>query len=102
VANTTLIKTRPRAQLSAIAFRTFAEDAYQPAFPQVSRLQDRDIELVHEELQKYTKTGNVLLTSQMANKLKSLLQVEVPTGIDHVQFLYTVAKDYNFITAREV
>src|SRR5690606_27644993 len=46
VANTTLVKTKPRTELSAIAFRPPVE-AYEPQFSQVDQLTDRDIALVH-------------------------------------------------------
>ena len=102
VAHTTLIKTTPRTQLSAIAFRPLADDGYQPLFPEVSQLSDQDIALIHEVLQNYTKSGNNLLIYNTANKLKNHLQVQLPSAMDEMRFLHTVIKDYNVITAREM
>lgn len=99
VANTTLIKTTPRTQLTAIAFRPTAEDDYEPRFPEVSQLADSDLELVHEVLENYRKSGNPLLIQQLAGKLKNHLGLAIPQGMDDFQFLHVVIKDYNFITA---
>jgi len=101
VANTTLIKTTPRTGLSAVAFKPVLE-GYQPRFPEVDALNDRDIALVHEVLLNYSKSGNSLLIYQLANKLKSHLNLEIPEGMDEMGFLHTIVKDYNAITAREV
>lgn len=101
VANTTLIKTTPRTQMSAIAFRPLADDGYVPLFPTVSLLNDMDVSLIHEVLQNYTKSGNNLLIYNTANKLKDLLQVQLPPGMDEMQFLHTIIKDYNAITASD-
>ncbi|WP_257668371.1 RDD family protein [Parapedobacter tibetensis] len=101
VAHTTLIKTTPRTQLSAVAFRPLVSDDYQPLFPEIGQLSDRDMELIHEVLQNFTKSGNNLLIYNMANKLKNHLKIQIPQGMNEMQFLHTVVKDYNFITARD-
>lgn len=100
VANTTLIKTTPRTGLSAVAFKPSAEN-YQPQFQNVDLLSDRDIALVHEVLLNYAKSGNSLLIYQLADKLKNLLNVAIPEGMDELKFLHTIVKDYNAVTARE-
>ena len=100
VANTTLVKTKPRAELSAIAFRPPAE-TYELRFPQVDQLTDRDIALVHEVIQNYQKSGNSLLIYQLANKLKSHLNIELPEGMNELQFLHILVNDYNVATSRD-
>ncbi len=101
VANTAVIKTTPRTPLTAIAFRPMAEAGYEPQFPEVGQLADRDLELVHEVLENYRKSGNPLLVQQLANKLKAHLGLSIPQGMDDLQFLHAVVKDYNFITAAD-
>ncbi len=100
IANTTLIKTMPRTELSAVAFRPSAEN-YQPRFQEVDLLSDRDVSLVHEVLLNYSKSGNSLLIYQMANKLKSHLNIEIPEGMDELKFLHTIVKDYNVVTSQD-
>ncbi len=100
VANTTLIKTTPRTPLSAVTFRPMADDHYQPLFPEVGLLTDNEVSLIHEVLQNYARSGNILLIYNMSNKLKDHLQVQIPPAMDEMQFLHTVIKDYNFITAQ--
>lgn len=102
VANTTLIKTTPRTGLAAVAFRPQVDNDYQPHFPEVALLDDHDVELIHEVLRNYAKSGNALLIQQMANKLKTHLSIAIPADMSELQFLHTVLKDYNSITAREV
>ncbi len=101
VAHTTLIKTTPRTQLSAIAFRPLADDDYQPQFPEVSQLGDQDIALIHEVLQNYVRSGNDLLVYNTAMKFKEHLGVLLPEGMDEMKFLHTIIKDYNAVTARD-
>ncbi len=101
VANTTLVKTTPRTDLSALAFRPSVYEGYEPRFAEVVQLQDRDMELVHEVLQNYTKSGNIELVRQMAIKLRELLRVSVPEGMDEIQFLHTIVRDYSVLTAQD-
>ena len=100
VANTTLVKTKPRTDLEAVAFRPPVE-TYEPVFSQVDLLTDSDIALVHDVLLNYRKSGNSLLIYQLANKLKSHLNIEIPEGMDELKFLHTLVKDYNAVTARD-
>ncbi len=96
VAGTTLIKTQPRTQMDKIAFAP-AEQDYEPVYTEVSQLNDRDIELIHEVIQTYMKTGNTTVVYNMASKIKEHLHVEAQSDMDALQFLQTVIKDYNHV-----
>ncbi|MDQ7948854.1 MAG: RDD family protein [Pedobacter sp.] len=99
VAGTTLIKTKPRTQFGHIAFHQ-EEEAYQPVFEHVHLLSDRDIELIHEVLQTYYKTYNEALIYEMAAKVTQILGIGIPAGMNELDFLRTIVRDYSHITAR--
>ncbi|WP_231426478.1 RDD family protein [Pedobacter sp. Leaf250] len=99
LAKTTLIKTTPRTQLNHVAFNFSLADEYQPLFKEVLHLNDRDVELIHEVLTGYYQTGNASLIYAMAAKTKEHIFVTIPAGMNELQFLETVLKDYNYITS---
>jgi len=99
LAKTTLIKTTPRTQLNHVAFGFNLPDNYETQFKEVMHLTDRDIELIHEVLTSYYQTGNANLIYEMAAKTKAHIFVSIPTGMNELQFLETVMKDYNYVTS---
>ncbi|GGE69468.1 putative RDD family membrane protein YckC [Pedobacter psychrotolerans] len=99
LAKTTLIKTKPRTQIQNVAFNFALPDEYQPVFKEVLHLNDRDIELVHEVLTSYYQTRNPELIYTMAAKTKEHILVSIPAGMNELQFLETVLKDYNHLTS---
>lgn len=102
LAKTTLIKTTPRTQLENVAFSFALPEEYQPQFKEVLHLNDRDVELIHEVLTGYYQTGNPDLIYAMAAKTKEHILVAVPAGMNELQFLEAVLKDYNHITSSAV
>lgn len=99
LAKTTLIKTKPRTELANVAFGFNLPEEYEPLFKEVLHLNDRDIELIHEVLTSYYQTGNADLIYAMAAKTKAHILVNIPAGMNELQFLETVLKDYNHLTA---
>ncbi|GGH11168.1 RDD family protein [Pedobacter zeae] len=99
LAKTTLIKTKPRTELSNVVFSFSLPEEYEPQFKEVLHLNDRDIELIHEVLTGYYQTGNAELIYTMAAKIKEYIAVSPPDKMNELQFLDTVLKDYNFLTA---
>jgi uncharacterized RDD family membrane protein YckC len=98
VAGTTVIKTVPHTDISHIAFHPVEED-YVPVFNNVSLLTDRDVELIHEVIATYYKTHNTELIYTMSAKVATLLSLIIPEGMNEMEFLKTVIKDYNHQTA---
>lgn len=98
VAGTTLIKTVPRTNFDHIAFHP-VETEYQPLFSNTSLLSDRDVELIHEVIATYYKTFNAELIYAMATKVTGILSVSIPAGMNEMDFLKTVVKDYNYQTS---
>ncbi|MGM9476784.1 RDD family protein [Pedobacter sp. GSP4] len=102
LAKTTLIKTTPRTQLANVAFNFSLPDEYDAQFKEVIHLSDRDIELIHEVLNGYYQTGNAELIYAMAAKTKAHIVATLPSGMNELQFLETVLKDYKHLTSVSV
>jgi len=96
VAGTTLIRTKPRTKIDALAFTGPIEN-YTPVFYQVTQLSDKDIVLVHEVLTSYIKSGNSVIVYNTARKLKQVLNLD--SKMDDVLLLETIIRDYNYIAA---
>jgi uncharacterized RDD family membrane protein YckC len=100
VAGTTVIKTVPPTKIEHIAFRPFTEADYVPLITNVAELSDRDVELIHEVLNTYYQTYNHDLIYTMSAKVAAHLGIsKLPEGINELDFLRVVVKDYNHITA---
>jgi len=100
LAKTTLIKTVPRTKIDQVAFGFVLPDDYQPVFKEVLHLNDRDAELIFEVLSGFYQTGNTDLIYSMATKIKEHIAIIIPAGMNELQFLETVMKDYNHLTAQ--
>jgi uncharacterized RDD family membrane protein YckC len=98
VAGTTLIKTKQRVMADGLAFAPVA-DNYEPVFAAASQLTDKDIELIHEVINNYFKTGNNVIVYKMADKIREHLSIALPPNMDSMKFLQTVLKDYSHIIA---
>ncbi len=98
VAGTTVIRTVPRTGFEHIAFSP-VEEEYVPVFHNVNELSDRDMELVHEVLITFNKTNNPDLIYTMAARISSHLSLSIPEGMNELNFLRTIVKDYNYITS---
>jgi uncharacterized RDD family membrane protein YckC len=99
VAGTAMIKTTARTQMSNLVF-TNADDTYQPVFIQANQLADGDINLIHEVIENYFKTGSNVVVYRTAERIKELLGVTPPPDMNNLLFLQTVVKDYSHIAAR--
>lgn len=101
VAGTTLVKTQPATKIEHIAFHPVT-DEYLPQFSNVHLLSDRDIELVHEVIGAYYLTYNTELIYALSAKVSEFLGINIPEGMNEMQFLKTVSSDYIQITSKAV
>lgn len=99
VAKTIVIKTKPRIDLTNVVFAAALPQDYQPIFLEVIHLKDAEVSLIHEVLLGFYKTGNTDLIYSMAAKTKEHIAATLPQGMNELQFLETVVKDYNHHTA---
>ncbi|GAA4302302.1 RDD family protein [Compostibacter hankyongensis] len=98
VAHTTVIKTEPRTLLQHTLYMPTADD-YQALYPEVTRLSDRDIQLIKSLLVQASKTDNPAILYQTAEKVKTILQLR--SSLEPEAFLQQVLSDYNHLTSRE-
>lgn len=97
-ANTSVISLNRQVGLSETMMPQVQEN-YQPLYPQVISLTDRDVALIKEALHvhKNSDSPDYRLLETLANKVKSMLEVE--SAMPPMAFLHTVLKDYSFLTS---
>jgi uncharacterized RDD family membrane protein YckC len=96
-AGTTVVKLTKTAPISSQKILENMKDGYVPEFPQVVHLSDSDISIIREALEANVQMGNEKPIYLLADKIKKLhgIQSDLPAA----QFLYTVLKEYQYITA---
>ncbi|EMR02501.1 RDD family protein [Cesiribacter andamanensis] len=99
-AGTTVVKYRPQQHNFDQQLYTPApeQEAYEVQFPQVSRLQEKDVALIRETLRTYRLTGNAQPVQLMADKAQQLLGIE--TSMPPLKLLHTLAKDFDHLAGR--
>jgi len=98
VAGTTVVKLIEQKEITSKDIFITAEETYVPSFLQVTRLNERDIEIIQRALEAYRDYGNIQPAILVAEKIKNLLAVN--TVLTPVVFLQTIVKDFNHITSR--
>jgi uncharacterized RDD family membrane protein YckC len=93
VAGTLLIDTRARTSWEDTVF-TELEENYQPRFPAVMKLSDKDINTLKSIIGTVKKKGDYDLSMRIGERIKSKLQIE--SDQDSLDFLETLLKDYNY------
>ncbi len=98
-AGTTVIKLRPITNVAGKdVIKVMQEDTYDPVFKEVTQLNDRDIEVVKEALKVNREYANITPAFRTSEKIQELLKIE--TDMPPIKFLYTVVKDYAYLTSR--
>lgn len=97
LAGTILIDTRTRTNINDTIF-TEVESTYQPRYPEVMKLSDKDINTLKGILQSITSRGDMAMAMRIADRIKAKLNLQ--SDEDSFQFLHTLMKDYNYYTTR--
>jgi uncharacterized RDD family membrane protein YckC len=97
VAGTLIIDTRTRTSWEDTVFTELEED-YQPRYPQVMQLSDKDINTLKSIIDSVRKSRDYDLSMRIAERIKSRLHME--SDQDSLEFLETLLKDYNYYAAR--
>jgi uncharacterized RDD family membrane protein YckC len=92
-ADTTVVKMDAQQELPVFA----VEENYTPRFPEVVNLSDADIEVIQRVLKVYRDSGNQQPVLVTVEKMKDVLQID--SELPPLQFLYTLVKDYKYLTA---
>lgn len=95
-AGTTVIRqhTKPSLKLSEVG-RVNKDADYQVIFPQVKRLNDKQIDLIKRTLKMRREGLNGQATHELAEKVCNLLQIK--NDMPAVKLLYIVLKDYEHL-----
>jgi uncharacterized RDD family membrane protein YckC len=97
VAGTILIETRNRTSWEDTVFTELSDD-YQPRYPQVMQLSDKDINTLKSIIKSVSKTGNYDLSMRIADRIRTKLRLS--SDQDSLEFLQTLLMDYNYYSTR--
>lgn len=98
VAGTIVVSTKTKASLNETIFRDMSAVDYQPHFPQILKLSDRDMNKIKTLMDQAVKSNNPELAARVAYRVKDVL--EIKTDMQPAEFLETVLNDYNYYTTR--
>lgn len=93
VAGTILIDLKVRTSWQDTVF-TEVENTYQPRYPQVMQLSDRDINTLKSIIETVKRKNDYDLSIKIADRIKSKLKMD--SEQDSLDFLQTLLKDYNY------
>jgi uncharacterized RDD family membrane protein YckC len=93
VAGTILIDLKKRTSWQDTVF-TEVESTYQPRYPQVMQLSDRDINTLKNIIETVKKRNDYDLSLKIAYRIQSKLKMT--SDQDSLEFLQTMLKDYNY------
>src|SRR5215831_12901268 len=93
VAGTILIDLKNRTSWEDTVF-TEVEATYQPRYPQVMQLSDRDINTLKSIIETIRKKNDYELSLKIADRIKSKLKMN--SDQESFDFLQTLLKDYNY------
>ena len=94
-AGTTVIHEKKDTDLRRISFFETPE-SYQPTFPQIAMLSDKDMAIVREVVREFEKNKEYKLLEPLSAKIKELTGIE--THMNNLQFIQTILTDYIHLT----
>ncbi len=93
-AGTTVVKVK--GQETTPVFAT--DENYQPTFSEVTRLTDADIDTIQRVIKAHRDLGNTEPVWATAQRVQVTLEVQ--SDMRPLQFLFTVVRDYKYLTSR--
>lgn len=95
-AGTVVVDTKYKMDIYETIYMDIGEAAYQPVFPQVLKLSDRDINGIRNLLgNKRTKHTEDFM-GRVATRIEQVLDIKM--NGEPALFLHTLIKDYNYLT----
>jgi hypothetical protein len=99
VAGTVVIDQHYRTHIEQTIYLEFEEESYQPVFPEVMRLNDRDINGIRNLLAtKGTNRDTEIYMQQVAQRIREVLKLE--TALEPKALLQQLLQDYNYFTRK--
>lgn len=96
-AGTTVVKLQAPGAIKRHELIKKQQEDHVVTFHDVDQLNDTDIAIILEALKTYKNTGNKQPVTAAARKVKEVLGVT--SELADLTFLYTVVRDYNFLTS---
>jgi uncharacterized RDD family membrane protein YckC len=96
-ANTTVVKLQGKVSVKRHELLKTMPDTYKPTFENTTQLTDTDIAVILEALNIHKRTANRAPVKAAEEKVKKLLEIE--SDLPSIKFLYTVVRDYNYMTS---
>ncbi|RLZ11407.1 RDD family protein [Faecalibacter macacae] len=91
-ANTVLISLKSKLDLHQTIFKEL-DEKYVIRFPEVSKLSDRDINIVNDNFQRALKSDNYEVLEALTRKLEGIMDVK-SDGLGFIDFIKTVIQDH--------
>ncbi|MBO6661646.1 MAG: RDD family protein [Roseivirga sp.] len=98
-ASTTVVKLRKTEKVNRLQLVEKMEEDYQPQFPEVKALTDKEVNLIKDCLRMQADHTNSRPVLMMSEKVKQKLDIE--SDMRPTQFLYTILRDHTYYTTRE-
>lgn len=97
-AGTTVVRIKKTEKVSRLQLVEKMEDNYEPLFPEVKVLTDKDVAIIKESLRMRADFSNATPVILLTQKVKEKLNIE--SDLEPVPFLYTVLRDYTYYSTR--
>ena len=98
-AGTTVVKLRKTEKVNRLQLVEKMEEDYEPQFPEVKALTDKEVNLIKDCLRMQADHTNSKPVFMMSEKVKQKLDIE--SDMRPTQFLYTILRDHTYYTTRE-
>lgn len=98
-AGTTVVKLKQTEKVSRLQLVEQMAEDYEPKFPEVKMLTDREVNLIKDCLRMQADHANSKPIEQMTITLKQKLNIE--SDLRPTPFLYTILRDHTYYTTRE-
>ena len=99
IANTLVIEDRAKADIHQTIYLEIGDSQYQPRYPEVMRLTDRDINGIRNLLDvKRLNADNEAYMSRIALRITNVLKIT--TDLEPYDFLAQLLRDYNYLTSK--
>jgi uncharacterized RDD family membrane protein YckC len=97
LAHTILIRTNAKTSIEETVFQEVS-DNYQPSFPQIMQLSDKDINAIKSILETARKKGDFNMAATASEKIKAHLRID--SSMSPFDFLDILLKDYNYLSVK--
>jgi hypothetical protein len=97
LAKTILISINTRSNIEETVFQEVA-DNYNPSFPQVMQLSDKDLNAIKSILETARRKGDLHMAEAAGAKIRAHLKIESALG--PFEFLEVLLKDYNYLSVK--